>query len=196
MRSTDYAARISIKKSAQPRYLGERNTSAMLRRAKLTAAIAALLGLATVTLLSPKALVQAQTQNLSVAGAVYSGTSAVNTTPGPVPPCYTSTGAACNGKYHAVSDHTSQSLFANCSSNQTCDFTLNNVYITIALSGAAAFSSTHYTCSATIWTSSAGYVGYCQPATGSAINIYMYNPTSSTVTSGTTVTINYSASGD
>lgn len=168
----------------------------MHQRAKIAATTVVLVVFATVILLSPKQSVQAQTQNLSVAGAVYSGTSAVNTTPGPVPPCYASTGAACNGKYHTVSDHASQSLSANCSSNQTCDFTLTTVYITIALSGAAAFSNSHYTCSAAIWTSSAGYIGYCQPASGSAVNIYMYNPTGSTVTSGTTVNINYSASGD
>jgi hypothetical protein len=168
----------------------------MHQRAMIAAAAIALLVLATVALLSPRESVQAQTPNLSVAGAIYGGTSATNATPGPVPPCYASTGAACNGKYHSVSDYTSQSLFANCGSNQTCDFTLNNVYITIALSGAAAFSNAHYTCSAAIWTSSAGYIGYCQPASGSTMNIYMYNPTSSTVTSGTTVNINYSASGD
>ena len=169
----------------------------MHQRAKIAAIAVGLVALAAVIILvSPKQSAQAQTQNLSVAGAVFSGTSAVNTTPGPVPPCYTSTGAACNGKYHTVSDHASQSLFANCGTNQTCDFTATTAYITIALSSAAAFSNSHYTCSAAIWTSSAGYIGYCQPASGSAMNIYMYNPTGATVTSGTTVTINYSASGD
>lgn len=168
----------------------------MRLRTKITAGAVALLVVAAVTLVLLPESGQAQLgPGLSVAGVILGGTSATNSTPGPVPPCYKSAGTACDGTSHVVTDHTTQSLFANCASNQTCDFTLNNPYITITLSGAAAFSNSNYSCSAAIWTSSTGYVGYCQPASSSALNIYMYNPTSSTVTSGTTVSISYSASG-
>jgi hypothetical protein len=167
----------------------------MYQRAIITAAAIAGLLVATVTLLSQRESVRADTPNLSVTGAIYSGTTAENSTSGPVPPCYGSTGGACTGTVHLVADSTSPSLYANCNSSSQCQLTSAHPYITITISNAALFSNTNYSCAVTIWTTLAGYIGYCQPVSNTSFNIYMYNPTSGTVTSGTPVTINWVAQG-
>lgn len=167
----------------------------MQKYIRIATATVALIGLAAIILLSSQRVVQAQTPNLSVAGAVYAGTSAANTTQGPVPPCYQSTGIACDGKLHMVAGSKTQSLFALCGSNQQCDLTLSDTYVTVMLSSPAAFSNANYACSATIWTSTNGYVGYCRPLSMTSLAIYMYNPTNSAVSASTLINISYSASG-
>jgi hypothetical protein len=74
----------------------------MYQRAIITAAAIAGLLVATVTLLSQRESVRADTPNLSVTGAIYSGTTAENSTSGPVPPCYGPSGGACDGTIHLV----------------------------------------------------------------------------------------------
>lgn len=167
----------------------------MYQRAIITAAAIAGLLVATVALLSQRESVRADTPNLSVTGAIYSGTTAENSTSGPVPPCYGHSGGACNGTVHLVADSTSQGLNAACNSNSQCQLTSAHDYIIITVSNAAAFSDTNYKCAVTIWTTTAGYIGYCQPVSATSFNIYMYNPTSATVPSGTEVTISWVAQG-
>ena len=167
-----------------------------MQRAKIPAAIFALLVLATIILALSQRAVQAQTTpNLSVPGAIFGGTKLVNTNQGPVPPCYLSAGTGCDGKFHVVNDHTTATISGTCNSNQLCNLG-GTTYITVVFSGASAFDNNNFTCSATIFTTSpAAYIGYCQPAPSpspSSMYIYMYNPGSSV--SGS-VSINYTASG-
>jgi hypothetical protein len=170
----------------------------MHQRAKIWAATIAFLVLAMIVLTSWRQAVQAQTANLSVAGAIYGGTSSINGTAGPVLPCYISTGAACAGTAHQVVDTTTTTVKASCAANATCDIhngVVAVLYYAVTLSSPATFSNSTFACSASIWSSTSGYVASCQPASSSTLRIYMYNSTASPVTSSTSVAISYSASG-
>jgi hypothetical protein len=167
----------------------------MHQRAKISATATAFLVLAMIVLASWQQAAQAQTANLSVAGAVYGGTTSTNTTIGPIPPCYQSSGTACVGTLHTVTGYTTQATVGNCASNVTCSLSLTFPYLPIGFSSFADFSNAEFVCSATIWTTSVAYVGYCQPNGTTGIHIYMYNPTGATVTAGTTVNISYLVTG-
>jgi hypothetical protein len=171
----------------------------MHQRAKIWAATIAFLVLAMVVLTSWRQAVQAQTPNLSVAGAIYGGTTSINGTPGPVLPCYVTGGAACAGTAHEVVDTTTTTLKATCAINATCDIhngVVALLYYTVTLSTPATFSNATFACSASIWSSSSAYVAYCQPSSSSTLRIYMYNSSGTSLsTLGTSLTISYTASG-
>jgi hypothetical protein len=172
----------------------------MQQRTKILVAFIAIIALAIIILSSSRPPAQAQTPNLFVAGAIYGGTINANSTPGPVPVCYTLAGAACAGSLHVVVGATTAPVTAPCNANSTCDLNgTTSSYVTVPLTGAAQFSNATFTCSASIFTlppSANGYVGYCQPDDNAHMFIYMYNPGPTIPsTASVTVTITYTASG-
>jgi hypothetical protein len=164
----------------------------MHQRAIIIAATSAL-ALAAVILLSPKEPVQAQTPNLSVAGAIYSGTSAVNATPGPVPPCYIATGSACTGTFHILTNSgaIAVELDGSCSNDSWC--TLNsNADISFPN---IAFVSNRYSCSVT--TSTAYQILLTvNTKTTTGFDVQVYNNSGSSIPNGTDLGVSYACEGE
>lgn len=126
--------------------------------------------------------------------AAKSATSAT----GPVPPCYDHNGTACGGAFHIVKNASDPGVTTNgnCVANTWCILSGNS----IALSSAAEFTTSNYTCALS---SSSMYqlslMVNNQSTTSFTIQAYYPTtpaPTPTPITSGTNLDIQYTCSGN
>jgi hypothetical protein len=126
--------------------------------------------------------------------AAKSATSAT----GPVPPCYDHNGTACGSAFHIVKNASDPVVTTNgsCMANTWCNLLGNS----IALSSAAEFTTTNYTCA--LSSSSTNQLSLTvnnQSTTGFTIQAYFPTtpaPTLTPITSGTNLDIQYACSGN
>lgn len=133
--------------------------------------------------------------NSLTCGAPLWSAASPSAAPGPVPPCYQSSGTGCNSTFHIVKNvgdlGIKTSLTAPpCQNNAWCVLT-NNV---ISLSSSAVFASNNYSCSLSSF-STIKLTFTANAQSTNSFTIQAYNNSGSSISSGTLLDINYVCSG-
>jgi hypothetical protein len=122
------------------------------------------------------------------------GSATANTSPGPIPPCFTAANAPCALGYHIHHGNLTIAIASACPPNAPCAISTapNNGVVTFT--NGAGFTSNTYSCSA-INNDPTGELTFAEYINGLSFQINVYNASATTLAKSATIATNWECQG-
>lgn len=125
--------------------------------------------------------------------SIYGGATP-STSPGPVPPCFSSSNAPCGNGYHIHHGSLTVSIASNCPPSAPCAIGTAPNNGVVNFTNGAGFTNVTYSCSA-VNNDTTGELTYVQYVNGLQFQIDVYNTSATTLAQGRTIATNWECLG-